>query len=82
MGLPKIPLLYPNIIVPGFLSGILWSLADICWFISNEKHLNKEEEEEKEEDTLRLGFAEAGKNKKAKSLFLSVVLAGPPFSGR
>ena len=33
----KIPLLYPNIIVPGFLSGILWSLADICWFISNEK---------------------------------------------
>lgn len=33
----KTPLLYPKIIIPGFLSGILWSLADIAWFISNEK---------------------------------------------
>lgn len=31
------PLLYPKIIVPAFLSGMLWSLADIAWFISNEK---------------------------------------------
>lgn len=33
----KKPLLYPKIIIPGFFSGILWSLADIAWFISNEK---------------------------------------------
>lgn len=33
----KKPLLYPKIIIPGFFSGILWSLADIAWFVSNEK---------------------------------------------
>jgi len=28
--------LYPAVVLPGIFSGILWSLADISWFIANQ----------------------------------------------
>jgi hypothetical protein len=30
------PRVYPRVILPGFVSGILWGIADICWFIAND----------------------------------------------
>jgi len=30
------PNLYPEVVLPGILSGILWSLADISWFVAND----------------------------------------------
>jgi len=30
------PVLYPSVVLPGIFSGILWSLADISWFIANQ----------------------------------------------
>jgi glucose uptake protein GlcU len=29
------PILYPQIVLPGILTGGLWALADICWFVAN-----------------------------------------------
>ncbi|XP_070271509.1 transmembrane protein 144 [Myotis yumanensis] len=29
------PKLYPEAVLPGFLSGILWAIATCCWFIAN-----------------------------------------------
>ncbi|XP_045687075.1 transmembrane protein 144 isoform X2 [Phyllostomus hastatus] len=29
------PKLYPEAILPGFLSGLLWAIASCCWFIAN-----------------------------------------------
>ncbi|KAM7331327.1 hypothetical protein ACRRTK_010516 [Alexandromys fortis] len=29
------PNLYPEAILPGFLSGVLWAIATCCWFIAN-----------------------------------------------
>lgn len=29
------PKLYPEAILPGFLSGVLWAIATCCWFIAN-----------------------------------------------
>jgi len=31
------PKLYPGVVLPGMVSGILWSLADISWFVANQK---------------------------------------------
>jgi len=31
------PDLYPQAVLPGFLSGLLWAAADICWFVANVK---------------------------------------------
>ena len=31
------PIVYPEIVFPGFLSGTVWSVAQICWFIANAK---------------------------------------------
>jgi len=33
------PEVYPEVILPGFVSGVLWSAADICWFYAN-SHLS------------------------------------------
>lgn len=30
------PSLYPELILPAFLSGALWAIADISWFIANQ----------------------------------------------
>lgn len=27
--------LYPEAVLPGFLSGVLWAIATCCWFIAN-----------------------------------------------
>jgi len=29
------PKLYPEAVFPGFLSGLMWGMADVCWFIAN-----------------------------------------------
>ncbi|XP_035179852.1 transmembrane protein 144 [Oxyura jamaicensis] len=29
------PILYPQAILPGFVSGVLWAIANCCWFIAN-----------------------------------------------
>ncbi|KAM5308602.1 transmembrane protein 144 isoform 3-T3 [Glossophaga mutica] len=29
------PKLYPEAVLPGFLSGLLWAIASCCWFIAN-----------------------------------------------
>ncbi|XP_055452598.1 transmembrane protein 144 [Psammomys obesus] len=29
------PKLYPQAVLPGFLSGVLWAIATCCWFIAN-----------------------------------------------
>uniref|UniRef100_UPI002952B86D transmembrane protein 144-like n=1 Tax=Panthera onca TaxID=9690 RepID=UPI002952B86D len=29
------PKLYPEAVLPGFLSGALWAIATCCWFIAN-----------------------------------------------
>jgi len=29
------PRVYPSAILPGFLSGSLWAISQICWFIAN-----------------------------------------------
>jgi len=29
------PVLYPSIVLPGFLSGTVWSIAQISWFVAN-----------------------------------------------
>ncbi|XP_078223953.1 transmembrane protein 144 isoform X4 [Callithrix jacchus] len=29
------PKLYPEAVLPGFLSGVLWAIATCCWFIAN-----------------------------------------------
>jgi glucose uptake protein GlcU len=29
------PALYPKVILPGFVSGVMWAVADISWFIAN-----------------------------------------------
>jgi len=33
------PVLYPSVVLPGILSGILWSMADISWFVANQNLL-------------------------------------------
>jgi len=33
------PVLYPSVVLPGIFSGILWSLADISWFVANQNLL-------------------------------------------
>jgi len=30
------PRVYPEVILPGFLSGVMWGVADIGWFIAND----------------------------------------------
>ena len=30
------PRIYPEVILPGFLSGTMWAVADIGWFIAND----------------------------------------------
>jgi len=29
------PLVSPEVAYPGFLSGMMWCLADVCWFVAN-----------------------------------------------
>uniref|UniRef100_A0A8D2IVV3 Transmembrane protein 144 n=1 Tax=Varanus komodoensis TaxID=61221 RepID=A0A8D2IVV3_VARKO len=29
------PKVYPEAIIPGFVSGVLWAIADCCWFLAN-----------------------------------------------
>lgn len=29
------PIVYPQAILPGFVSGVLWAIANCCWFIAN-----------------------------------------------
>ena len=29
------PMLYPSIVLPGFISGTVWSIAQIAWFVAN-----------------------------------------------
>jgi len=31
------PKLYPEIVLPGFISGLMWATAQICWFSANAK---------------------------------------------
>lgn len=31
------PIINPRIVVPGFISGIMWAIADTCWFYANDK---------------------------------------------
>ena len=30
------PRIYPAVILPGFISGVMWAIADICWFVAND----------------------------------------------
>jgi len=30
------PRIYPEVILPGFASGVMWAVADISWFIAND----------------------------------------------
>ena len=30
------PRIYPEVILPGFMSGVMWAIADIGWFIAND----------------------------------------------
>jgi glucose uptake protein GlcU len=29
------PVVNPSIILPGFLSGVMWAVAQVCWFVAN-----------------------------------------------
>jgi len=29
------PIVFPNVILPALISGCLWAIADICWFVAN-----------------------------------------------
>eukprot|EP01126_Amoeba_proteus_P048607 TRINITY_DN5634_c0_g1_i1.p1 TRINITY_DN5634_c0_g1~~TRINITY_DN5634_c0_g1_i1.p1 ORF type:complete len:138 (-),score=14.65 TRINITY_DN5634_c0_g1_i1:66-479(-) len=29
------PYINPEVVLPAFISGLMWAIADICWFISN-----------------------------------------------
>lgn len=29
------PQVYPEVVLPGYISGIMWAIAQICWFIAN-----------------------------------------------
>jgi len=29
------PMIYPSAILPGMISGVMWAIADACWFIAN-----------------------------------------------
>ena len=31
------PKVYPEIVLPGFISGLMWATAQICWFSANAK---------------------------------------------
>lgn len=31
------PKVYPEIILPGFVSGLMWAIAQICWFQANSR---------------------------------------------
>ena len=31
------PVLFPTVILPGFASGVIWSVAQISWFVANSK---------------------------------------------
>jgi len=33
------PVLYPKVVIPAIISGVLWSLADISWFVANQNLL-------------------------------------------
>jgi len=30
------PRIYPNVILPGLISGVMWAIADIGWFVAND----------------------------------------------
>ena len=30
------PIVYPRIILPGFMSGFLWAIAQFSWFVAND----------------------------------------------
>lgn len=30
------PRIYPAVILPGFISGVMWGMADIGWFVAND----------------------------------------------
>jgi len=30
------PRIYPQVILPGFMSGVMWAVADIGWFVAND----------------------------------------------
>lgn len=32
----KEPKLYPKAIIPGLISGCMWAIADLCWFVAND----------------------------------------------
>ena len=29
------PKVYPRVILPGFIAGIMWGIATACWFVAN-----------------------------------------------
>jgi glucose uptake protein GlcU len=31
------PVVYPRVIVPGFISGVMWAIAQISWFLANDQ---------------------------------------------
>lgn len=31
------PVLFPRIVLPGFISGLIWSAAQVSWFVANAK---------------------------------------------
>jgi len=31
------PVVYPKVVLPGLISGFLWAIADISWFVANQK---------------------------------------------
>jgi len=33
------PVLYPKVVLPAMISGVLWSMADISWFVANQNLL-------------------------------------------
>lgn len=35
--LKKDPIVNKELILPGFLSGVMWAIADTCWFYANSK---------------------------------------------
>jgi glucose uptake protein GlcU len=36
VGMGNKPKLYPQVVLPGFISGVMWAIAQFSWFISNE----------------------------------------------